>query len=537
MSDPLLPVLEEAWRWRESDPPRCQALLNEVSGALQSADAADMLVGTAHQVVQAYLAFRDACQAEALSGAIAALRSLHSQTSSWWYSRALNVRSCALLELGEYEQATLSLREQLRVSRENEDTETEGAGLHDLGVMHTRTHPQTAESYLLSARAVFESQGNTVGRAFCAWSLADLREAQGRGPEALELYHDSLRHARHSGHQPMEVLVLSRLGELALRRGEAQAGEDWLRQALEREARQAGKRPLWVSVPPLVRLMLHAGRLSEARDMLLQQQARAQKAGMVVPLVAVHELLAEVYEALDDPRQALHHLREYQRLFRQENSDEQARRVRALEVLHRTELAKQEADSQRQLNDQLKQTLSDLELLHQQVARASMTDELTGVFNRHFLMTQGAAQLRQRTDQYATVAMLDIDHFKAVNDTYGHGRGDQVLRTFAQFLQDHLGNGALLCRFGGEEFVVIFPDMPPEHALQHLEQLRLLLTDMAVPELPASLRVSFTAGVVACTDGDLAGALRRADTLLLRGKREGRRRILGDRSAVPQAES
>lgn len=244
MSDPLMQKLEDAWRWRESDPMRCQALLDEVSGTLNTFATEDWLIRTARQVVHAYLAFRDACQAEALSAATEALQVLNSQTSSWWYSRALNVRSCALLELGEYEQATLSLREQLRVSRDNGDVETEGSGLHDLGVMYTRTHPQTAESYLLSARAVFEAQRNTVGRAFCAYSLADLREAQGNSPEALQLYHDSLRHARSAGHQPMEVLVLSRLGELALSRGEAQAGEDWLRQALERETGQVGKRPL-----------------------------------------------------------------------------------------------------------------------------------------------------------------------------------------------------------------------------------------------------------------------------------------------------
>lgn len=221
--------------------------------------------------------------------------------------------------------------------------------------------------------------------------------------------------------------------------------------------------------------------------------------------------------------------------FRQENADGQARRVRALEVQHRTELAQQEAHTQRRLNDELKQGLSELELLHRQAARASITDELTGAFNRHFLMAQGPAHLRPGTSQSATVAMLDLDHFKAVNDTYGHGGGDRVLRLFAQFLQDHLDNSALLCRYGGEEFVVIFPNTQPEQARQQLAQLRTLLGDTAVPDLPSSLRLSFTAGVVSCTDGDLPGAPRRADALLLRGKRAGRGRILRESEGAPQA--
>ncbi|MFC4425822.1 GGDEF domain-containing protein [Deinococcus navajonensis] len=105
----------------------------------------------------------------------------------------------------------------------------------------------------------------------------------------------------------------------------------------------------------------------------------------------------------------------------------------------------------------------------------------------------------------SAVAILDLDHFKAVNDTYGHDGGDRVLRTGGQCLRSTLEPETLPARSGGEEFVTIFP-----------------LTAFSTPaEQLEPLRISFTAGVVGCDDGDLVAALRRADALL-EGKCRGR---------------
>ena len=527
--------LSEAWHWRELDLSRCRELvlgISQTPGLIgEEASSADGLqTGAAHRnelaaaslAVWAYIAFREARQAEALECATEALALLAESPASFWYSRALNARSCALLELGELEQATLSLRQQLRASRANGDTESEGSGLHDLGVMHTGRDPAHAEGYLLASRAIFDRTGHAVGRSFVAWSLGELRERQGREPEAERLYRSALTLARSCGHLFLEVLVLSRLGELELQHGDAASGERLLREALARQSADAS-RPLWITIPPLVRLLLHTGRTQEARTVLEVQLEGARAAGMVVTQISVHELLSEVEEALGDTGRALAHAREYIRLFGEQNAHEQAAKVRALEVLHRTELAEQEAQTQRQMNEELRTALAQLEALHLQMETVSLTDELTGVYNRHHLMSRGVGLVRaQLQPADVAVAILDIDHFKAVNDTYGHDGGDRVLREFAQFLQAGLRAQDILTRFGGEEFVILFPDTLLEDAYVLLDRLRLDVRNAAFSEMPARFAVSFTAGVVNCPDGDLMAALRRADQLLYRGKRSGR---------------
>ncbi|MFC4425821.1 hypothetical protein [Deinococcus navajonensis] len=183
------------------------------------------------------------------------------------------MRSCALLELGEHVATTWPLREQVRASRANGDRVSGGAGLHDLGVLHTRGDAVHAEAYLRAALATSGSTGDVVGRASCTWSLGDLggiqpaRALEPGGPAgllsdvqrlntaALDLYHQSLTWARRAAHVPMGILVLLSLGELALTHGTTQEGE-----APAPDAAQEDHRPLWIRVPPLAHLLLHEDR-------------------------------------------------------------------------------------------------------------------------------------------------------------------------------------------------------------------------------------------------------------------------------------
>mgnify|MGYP000438588234 CR=1 FL=1 len=128
LKDTKFALLTEAWGWRELDSVRCCELL-DTAGRLADSEALMLRHSAefraASLVVLGYLSFREARQAEALECSGQALALLADHTGSFWFSRALNVRSCALLELAEFEQATLSLRQQLRVSRANGDTDRE----------------------------------------------------------------------------------------------------------------------------------------------------------------------------------------------------------------------------------------------------------------------------------------------------------------------------------------------------------------------------------------------------------------------------
>lgn len=159
------------------------------------------------------------------------------------------------------------------------------------------------------------------------------------------------------------------------------------------------------------------------------------------------------------------------------------------------------------------------------MAQQAATDPLTGLPNRRSLDQTLAAQLAmaQREGRPFSVLMLDLDHFKAVNDTHGHGVGDAVLRSFAQRIQAQLRRSDVCARYGGEEFAVVLPGTASALALDAAERLRL-----AVAGAPLVPNVPVTVSVGAATwreDEDAAALLGRADAALYEAKRAGRDRV------------
>lgn len=147
-------------------------------------------------------------------------------------------------------------------------------------------------------------------------------------------------------------------------------------------------------------------------------------------------------------------------------------------------------------------------------ALESRTDPLTGIANR-----RRAQELLAELSPGDAVALLDLDRFKAVNDTLGHAAGDQLLREFALFLAAHIRAGDHLARFGGEEFLIVLPKTPISGAALLLERLRRRWED-TVPT------ATFSAGAAEHEDGDYAPAtLARADVALYQAKDGGRNRV------------
>jgi diguanylate cyclase (GGDEF)-like protein len=153
-------------------------------------------------------------------------------------------------------------------------------------------------------------------------------------------------------------------------------------------------------------------------------------------------------------------------------------------------------------------------------------DELTGLLNRRHMievLTQHRKRLERSGHHRFCLALLDIDHFKRINDTYGHGVGDEVLRNFAKVVQSGLRDTDVLARWGGEEFLVLLNDTSPELANVGLERARYLLAEATlVPSLP-ELKPTFSAGLTAYSEIEpLDVCIERADRALYKAKDGGR---------------
>lgn len=170
-----------------------------------------------------------------------------------------------------------------------------------------------------------------------------------------------------------------------------------------------------------------------------------------------------------------------------------------------------------------------LRVAYAELERLAMTDELTGVPNRRHFLAQLESE-RQRAQRYkhpACMAMLDLDHFKQVNDRYGHPAGDEVLKHFADLLSRHMRCEDVVGRLGGEEFALLMPETSPSGAQTVLERVRHALANAQLDFIAPGFAYTFSAGVaeLALTDSSACNRwIHEADQALYRAKAGGRNR-------------
>lgn len=165
--------------------------------------------------------------------------------------------------------------------------------------------------------------------------------------------------------------------------------------------------------------------------------------------------------------------------------------------------------------------------LRAKLENQSIRDGLTGLFNRHFMEISLDRELQRATRQGSSLAllMIDVDHFKTFNDTFGHEAGDQILRELAGCLQDSVRAQDVVCRYGGEEFVVITPEVNEAAAMARAEDLRERVSQIRMQFRGESLRqISISVGVALYPDvaHDATDLLRMADRALYQAKTGGR---------------
>ncbi len=175
----------------------------------------------------------------------------------------------------------------------------------------------------------------------------------------------------------------------------------------------------------------------------------------------------------------------------------------------------------RRRSDELRLALSTM-------AHVAEHDALTSVVNRRFLTTlmEMLTQRARRSGQAYSVAMMDVDHFKAVNDNHGHLVGDSVLQRVAQVVSADLRASDAFGRWGGEEFLLVMPDTPLLHARSKTEQLRTLVARIDWSDIAPGLKVTVSAGVTQWKDGERVEAvIARVDAALYAAKHHGRNRV------------
>jgi len=182
-----------------------------------------------------------------------------------------------------------------------------------------------------------------------------------------------------------------------------------------------------------------------------------------------------------------------------------------------------------QLSEQVALSMSNAQL-RLKLRQQSIIDPLTELYNRRYMdeTLKRELQRAKRRKSQLSLILVDLDHFKRVNDTYGHDTGDDLLRRVGEVLRQGIRTVDIACRFGGEELVVILPDCDMNAAVQRAERLRVAVAAIELSGRALAHAVTASFGVSSTSDGndEVESLLRAADQALYTAKQTGRNRVV-----------
>ncbi|ABI56365.1 diguanylate cyclase [Alkalilimnicola ehrlichii MLHE-1] len=189
-----------------------------------------------------------------------------------------------------------------------------------------------------------------------------------------------------------------------------------------------------------------------------------------------------------------------------------------------------QAESLRTLNEALEKEVQARETLAEELHRLAMMDDLTGVYSRRQVLEVGERELARRRRQGLTpltLLMMDLDHFKRINDKYGHAAGDTVLVAFSEVLRRNLRESDAVGRLGGEEFLAVLPDVDLQGGLALAERIRSEIAELRIPWQEEAIRLTVSIGVagILAVHESLDDTIMRADDALYQAKVAGRNRV------------
>lgn len=411
------------------------------------------------------------------------------------------------LEMGDYPGAVQLYRESLRIKQLLGDHHGEANALSNLGLAFQRLgRTQEALDYYQQALEIANQLGSPQVRASCLENLGLCHATLGNWEKALELFHSSKTLQRGLGNRLGELSVLLQEGLVLSHQGQTEAATQALRQGLK----------------------------------------IAEELGPQKPLLGFHQALSRVFEQIKKPALSLYHLKQASEIERKLYKEQQVQKTAALLAGFQVEKARQGADIERLRNAELargnrelaraierlkeadiekSRLLDKLRQQSKELERLARQDPLTRLYNRRYLEEnlerEFAAARRYKFP--LSVAMVDIDHFKQINDSFSHQIGDDVLRLIGQILESSCRGVDFASRYGGEEFALVFPQTDLTGTLIACERIRQRVENHIWNDIHPQLKVTVSIGV--SSDPTLTNhekLLAAADEQLYAAKRAGR---------------
>ena len=452
----------------------------------------------------------------------------------------LNTVGCIADGIGDHAKALQNFRECRRIFEAEHDFAGLGYAVCNIALIHGRLGENAyAIEQFDRALALTIRAGNRTHESVVHLNLGVAHAAGGHVEQALAHATEGLRLARELGTRKYEVQGLTNLGEIHLGHADGSLARDALMEALSL-CTSLGYRSSEIEVRTrLASAYRLLGERTEAEAHLIQALAMAA-AGGSLHLHEIHLGLSDLYREGGDHERALHHYRLFHETRELAWGEQAGQRIRAAVVQAELEQAARDATVLQERNDALERVSQEksqlLDALAQQAAaleRLSLEDALTGVPNRRYLDAQLALEWERcrRFGHALTFALLDVDHFKQVNDTHSHAAGDAVLCAIAAYLRAHTRRIDIIARYGGEEFALVFVETALAEAAASCEQLREGIEALDLSSIVAGMRITVSLGVASAnTATTIVSLVADADAQLYSAKRAGRNRVCSQSS-------
>ncbi|HET7231071.1 MAG TPA: tetratricopeptide repeat-containing diguanylate cyclase [Longimicrobium sp.] len=418
-------------------------------------------------------------------------------------------------ELSDFPRALEHFRAALALKEAQRDSLGRANAMNNIGNIYGRLHQyDTALDYHTRTLALRRGLGDRLGESIALVNVGSSYKEMGEYPRALELFQAALEHAEQMGNLEIRAEVLVCLGDVTRQLGKLEDAVAFYTEAIHvasdtgNTATEAGARV------GLGQALVAAG-APHAADELRTALVLGKRIQSPLIVYEAHQALSDAYEAGGDLGAALEHYRAYHRVKDEVEGAETERRIQA--ILTRAEIERGQREA---------------ELLRAQAAeleRLTREDALTGLANRRHLDALLALEWERarRFGRHLTAVMVDVDHFKAVNDGWSHATGDAVLRQVAHILRDGIRAVDVAARYGGEEFVLLLVETEPGQAVHACEKLRAAIEAHDWPSIAPGLRVTASFGVAGNTGADSPDdLLAAADARLYTAKRAGRNRVV-----------
>ena len=447
-------------------------------------------------------------------------------------ARSSNYIGMVYQNLSAYPEAFEYLFKALHGAEECDDDFMKAEILNAIGYLHVQVgEAQRGLSYLQKSLKILRRFGD---QPRLGWTLNSLCQAYwklGDFPKALACGLESVRLSEKAQEWKKVTEHLYSLGEVYQAQESFTRALTCFRRSLLTAQNHGFRFDAGKALCSLGQVYGKQKRNNLALSALRQALALSEEIDAKALKIACYKSLADVYKQMDEFQNALACFERYHDLKETLFNAEADRRLKSLQVVYQVEAAQKEAEIL-----QLRTVALEREIDRQKKAQAILqemanTDSLTGLLNRRYFFTLAERAFNQAMARGTalSVIMLDIDHFKQVNDRYGHQVGDQLLRVIGSALRENLRKGDLIARVGGEEFVVLLPDIDLPIAVQTAERLRGLVSRQRVSTPKSDLAVTISLGV-ARIEADQALTLEKlldqADQALYRAKKAGRNRVI-----------